>query len=171
MEVRDRNPEMVLAGNLVSIDPQIDEDKVILPLPLYDKLTPDEWRPLIASRLNYHRNFTRKKMLVAFSYQVFTFLTLPLFLAVISILGLDPLTRGFAAGIILLWLIGMIPVASVVYAPFFNRLQQTADKQTLELLVKPTLEDVLTKIETMSPQGSKTSKGIEKRLRSFHAST
>ncbi len=143
---------------------------MLLPVSLYDKLSPDEWRPLIAAKLIYHRNFTKTKIVLAFSYQVFPFVTLPLFLAISSILGLIPQPEPIATGAILLWVIAMYPVAKVVYGPWFGKLQQTADKQTLELYVNPTLEDVLRKIEMMNPQESKGNKSIEKRIRVFRES-
>jgi len=64
----------------------------------------------------------------------------------------------------------MFSVAKVMYAPFYRGLQQTADKQTLELYLNPTLEDVLRKIEMMNPQGSKANKTIQKRIGGFRDS-
>ena len=52
-----------------------------------------------------------------------------------------------------------------------RKLQQIADKQTLELFVTPALEDVLRKIEKMNLQGSKANKLIEKRIGDFREST
>lgn len=168
--VHNLNPKSVITWSARTIDPRISKDQVLLPVSLYDKLSSDEWRPLIAAKLIYHRNFTKTKMVLAFSYQVFPFVTLPLFLAISSILGLIPQPERIATGAILLWVIAMYPVAKVVYGPWFRKLQQTADKQTLELYVNPTLEDVLRKIEMMTPQGSKGNKSIEKRIRVFRES-
>jgi len=171
LEVRDVNPKSVIIWGARTLDPRLYKDKVMLPLSLYDKLTHDEWRPLIASKLIFHRNFTKKKKVVAFSQQVFPYVTIPLFLVIISIFGLIPLPPLVADGAILLWVIAMWLVAEVVYRPWFRKLQQIADKQTLELFVTPTLEDVLRKVEKINLQGSKANKLIEKRIRGFREST
>jgi hypothetical protein len=168
--VHDLIPKIVIAGRTLKLDPQIYKDRVILPLTLYNKLTPDEWRPLIGSRLIYHRNFNKKKKLLAYSYQLFPYLTIPPFVIASSTLGIIPVDRTVNAGTFVLWVFAMFVVAKVVYAPFFRRLQQTADKQTLELFVNPTLEDVLRKIEMMNPQGSKANNTIQKRIRGFRES-
>jgi hypothetical protein len=138
---------------------------------LSDKLTPDEWRPLIASKLTYRRNLDKKRSLVVFSYQVFPFVTIPLFLVLGFALGIIPVPEPGPSGLILLWVIAMIPVARVLYAPFFRKLQQTADRETLELFLNPTLEKVLRKIETINAQGSKANKVIERRIRNLHESS
>ena len=169
--VRNLNPKGVITWGARTVDPQISKDQVLLPVSLYDKLTPDEWRPLIASKLLYHRNLNKKRKLLAFSYPVFPYLTIIPFVFVSSSLGIIPLDPTVNSLTFFLWLIAMFPVAKVVYAPFFRRLQQTADNQTLELFVNPTLEDILRKIEMMNPQGSKANKLIEKRIRGFREST
>ena len=171
LEARDLNPKIVIARGARSLDPQISKDRVFLPFTLYDKLTHDEWRPLIVSKLIYYRNTTKKDMLVALSYPLFPFLTI-LLLAPLSILGIGPiLSETVASGLILLWVLAMYPVSKVVYAPFFQRLQQTADKQTLELSLSPTLEYALRKIELLTSHGSRGKKAVEKRIRSFVEST
>jgi hypothetical protein len=171
LEVHDLSPEIVIAGGGRNLDPQIYKDKVILPFSLHNRLTPDEWRPLIASRLIFHRNFNKKKKLVAYSGQLFPYLTIVPFVAASSILGIIPRDPTVNSVTFFVWLFAMFLVAKLVYAPFYRRLQQTADKQTLELYLNPTLEDVLRKIEMMNPQGSKANKTIQKRIRSFREST
>ena len=102
LEVHDLNPRSVITWRARTLDPRVSKDQVLRPLSLYDKLTPDEWRPLIASKLIYHRNFTKKRKVLAFSYQVFPYVTIPLFLVIISVLGLIPLPPAVADGAILL---------------------------------------------------------------------
>jgi hypothetical protein len=167
LEVHDLIPKKVIVGKTLKLE----KNRVILPLTLYNKLTPDEWRPLIASNLIYHCNFNKKKKLLAYSYQLFPYLMIPPFVIASSILGIIPVDRTVNAGTFLLWVLAMFVVAKVVYAPFFRRLQQTADKATLELFVNPSLEDVLRKVEMMNTQRSKGSKVIEKRIKAFREPT
>jgi hypothetical protein len=150
---------------------QIYRDRVVLPLALCKNLTLEEWRPLIASQLNYSRNLDKKRMLVAFSYQVFSFATIPIGLALGFAFGILPVPEPAASGFILLWIILMIPVAKILYSPFFRRLQQTADRQTRDLFMNPNLENVLQKIETMNRQGSKRNKAIERRISGLRGSS
>ena len=170
LEVHDLSPEIVIAGSGRNLDPQIYKDKVILPFALYNRLTSVEWKPLIASRLIFHRNFNKKKKLLAYSGQLFPYLTIVPFVAASSILGIIPRDPTLNSVTFLAWLFAMFPVAKVMYAPFYRGLQQTADKQTLELYLNPTLEDVLRKIEMMNPQGSKANKTIQKRIGGFRDS-
>jgi hypothetical protein len=170
LEVHDLSPEIVIAGGGRNLDPQIYRDKMILPFALYNKLTSVEWRPLIASRLIFHRNLNKKKKLVAYSGQLFPYLTIVPFVVASSILGIIPRDPTVNSVAFFAWLFVMFPVAKVVYAPFYRRLQQTADKQTLQLYLNPTLEDVLGKIDMMNPQGSKANKTIQKRIRGFRES-
>src|SRR5437016_10405148 len=162
------NPKIVIVARGRSQDPQIYGDRISNPMSLSDKLTPDEWTALIASKLNYRRNFDTKRKLAAFSYEVFPYVTIPLFLVLGFALGIFPIPEPAASGLIILWVIAMIPAARVLYAPFFRRLLQTADRQTLELFLNPTLENVLRKIETIDAQGSKANKTIERRIRNLH---
>ncbi len=170
LEVHGLSPEIVIARGGRNLDPQIYKDKVVLPFALHDKLTSIEWRPLIASRLIFHRNFNKKKKLVAYSGQLFPYLTIVPFVVASATLGIIPRDPTVNSVTFFAWLFAMFPVAKVVYAPFYRRLQQTADKQTLELYLNPTLEDVLRKIEIMNPQGSKANKTIQKRIGGFRDS-
>ena len=170
LEVHGLSPEIVIARGGRNLDPQIYKDKVILPFALYNKLTSVEWRPLIASRLIFHRNFNKKKKLVAYSGQLFPYLTIVPFVVASSILGIIPRDPTLNSVTFLAWLFAMFLVAKVAYAPFYRRLQQTADKQTLELFLSPTLEDVLRKIEMMNPRGFKANNSIQKRVRGFRGS-
>ena len=171
LEVHGLSPEIVIARGGRNLDPQIYKDKVVLPFALHDKLTSIEWRPLIASRLIFHRNFNKKKKLVAYSGQLFPYLTVVPFVVASGTLGIIPRDPTVNSVTFFAWLFAMFPVAKIVYAPFYRRLQQTADKQTLELYLNPTLEDALRKIEMMNPQGSKANKTIQKRIGGFRDSS
>ena len=130
LEIRGLDPGIVTAEKRIKLDPRIYKSKVVLPFSLWDKLSPDEWRPLIASRLIYDRNLTKKKkgMAIYLADILFPYYTIFFFLAISQIIGLIPQTEPVASGLIVLWVLAMIPVAKMVFAPFFRALQKTADK-------------------------------------------
>ena len=131
---------------------------IVMPARMMSKLTPEEWRPLIASSILYQKQLRRSADRRQALYIVF-----PTFLALLSsaiIVGI--LKIYWASLIVLLLIIPLLVVGNRLSRPYLKKAMLEADTKASALAGKESFLEVLRKIDTMRQGDAEMSKADER---------
>src|SRR2546428_5084144 len=131
---------------------------ILMPARMMGKLTPEEWRPLIASSVLYQKQLRRSA-----DRRQALYIVLPTFLALLSsaiIVGI--LKIYWASLIVLLLIIPLLVVGNRLSRPYLKKAMLEADTKASALAGKESFLEVLRKIDTMRQGDAEMSKADER---------
>src|SRR6266704_4406169 len=134
---------------------------ILMPARMMGKLTPEEWRPLIASSILYQKRLRRSA-----DRRQALYIVLPTFLAVLSsgiIVGI--LKINWASLIVLLLIVPVFVVGNRRSRPYLKKAMLEADTKASALTGKESFLQVLRKIDIMRQGDAEMSKADERSRR------
>jgi len=134
---------------------------IVMPARMMGKLTPEEWRPLIASSILYQKQLRRSA-----DRRQALYIVLPTFLALLSsgiIVGI--LKIYWASLIVLLLIIPVFVVGNRRSRPYLKKAMLEADTKASALTGKESFLEVLRKIDIMRQGDAEMSKADERSRR------
>jgi len=134
---------------------------IVMPARMMGKLTPEEWRPLIASSILYQKRLRRSADRRQALYIVF-----PTFLALLSSAIIVGVLRVYWASlIVLLLIIPLFVVGNRRSRPYLKKAMLEADTKASALTGKESFLEVLRKIDIMRQGDAEMSKADERSRR------
>ena len=134
---------------------------IVMPARMMGKLTPEEWRPLIASSILYQKQLRRSADRRQALYIVF-----PTFLALLSSAIIVGILRVYWASlIVLLLIIPLFVVGNRRSRPYLKKAMLEADTKASALTGKESFLEVLRKIDIMRQGDAEMSKADERSRR------
>lgn len=121
---------------------EFDGGKVILPKPLKDRLTPEEWKPLLASQLFYER---RSKTAI-FLRWILTVLVILTWIPVLGFLGVSLGDYGLGVGVAIL--IPFIVLSTWFFSHELRGVRLKADERAARLIGPSDFLGVLEKVNS-----------------------
>jgi len=134
---------------------------IVMPARMMGKLTPEEWRPLIASSILYQKQLRRSADRRQALYIVF-----PTFLALLSSAIIVGILRVYWASlIVLLLIIPLLVLGNRRSRPYLKKAMLEADTKASALTGKESFLQVLRKIDIMRQGDAEVSKADERSRR------
>ena len=134
---------------------------IVMPARMMGKLTPEEWRPLIASSILYQKRLRRSADRRQALYIVF-----PTFLALLSSAIIVGVLRVYWASlIVLLLIIPLLVLGNRRSRPYLKKAMLEADTKASALTGKESFLEVLRKIDIMRQGDAEMSKADERSRR------